>query len=284
MIRIVFAGLLAVAAAAQAQPAAASADTAIEATMLVTGTLDIETDGSVSAHAIDRAAQVPAYVRGIIDRAVPGWRFEPVEVDGQAVRARARMTLRLLATPIGDDDLQVSLASATFGEHDPDDSDYVTRVRMRAPEYPYYALERNASGTVYLLLRIDRDGRVAESVAEQVNLMGTADAETMDTLRKRFAESALAVTHRWKFKPPTTGEDADDSSWSVRVPVQFAMAGSNVGKAPYGQWEAYVPGPRQAASWLRDDSAFEANDAIATNSLQQVGAGYRLLTPLQPEG
>lgn len=282
MLRFVLAAMLAVAATPVHAQAPDKASLQFEASMLVTGSLDIETDGSVSAHAIDQEEKVPAYVTAIIGRAVGSWRFEPVIVDGVAVRARARMTLRLLATPVGTDDLAVTLASATFGEYDPKNSDYVTRVRMRAPDYPFFALERGATGTVYLLLKIDRKGRVAEAIAEQVNLDGVTDEETMATLRKRFTESALSVTHRWKFAPPTTGEYVDAPFWSLRVPVNFIMNRDEPGNEAYGKWTAYMPGPRQPAPWLREDDP-GANDAIASGTVQQTGTGYRLLTSLQPE-
>lgn len=253
-----------------------------EASMLVTGSLDIETDGSVSGHVLDHEEKVPAYITSVIGRAVGGWRFEPVMVDGTAVRARARMTLRMVATPVGTDDLAVTLASATFGEYDPKSSDYVTRVRMRAPEYPFFALERGATGTVYLLLKVDRKGRVAEAIAEQVNLDGVSDEETMATLRKRFTESALSVTHRWKFAPPTTGEYVDAPYWSLRVPVNFTMNRDVAGDEAYGKWTPYMPGPRQQAPWLQEEDP-GASDAIASGTVQQTGTGYRLLTSLQPE-
>lgn len=283
MLRILLTLLLAaVASSAQAKPSAGT-DVAIEASMLVSGSLIIERDGTVSSHEIDDADKVPDYVLAHIARAAPRWRFEPVAVDGKIVRAQARMTLRMLATPLGDGDLAVSLASATFGERYPTGSDYLSRLRMRPPEYPGLALQLGASGTAYLMLKIGRDGRVADAVVEQVNLRVTGDAATMDALRKRMAEASMKAARRWTFTPPTTGRQTGDPWWSVRVPVDFTMVGIDRREEDaYGRWVAYVPGPRQVVPWDTGEDSL-GNDAIAAGSLQQSGTGYRLVTPLQPE-
>lgn len=267
--------LAAVAAHAKGGP-----DARIEASMLVTGHVDIETDGSVSSLSIHREEEVPGYVADLVKRASPGWRFKPVLVDGKAVPARARMTLRMRATPLDDGDMAVSIASAWFGDRYPEGSDYVSRVRMRPPTYPLYALDRNAEGTVYLILRIGRDGKVADAFAEQINLRGIGPDSVMDTLRKEFSRAALVAARRWQFAPPTTGKQADDPDWSVRVPVVFMMGDNANPEEAYGKWMAYVPGPRRPAPWASPDWD-DGNDALADGSLRQAGTGFRLLTPLQ---
>ena len=271
--------LAAVIAVASASAGAKVAGTPVEASMLVTGTVDIEIDGSVSAHAIDDQDRLPGYVVDIVRRAADSWRFQPVLADGTPVPARARMTLRLLATPVDDDEMQVSISGASFGGHSPDDTGSIRKNRVQPPRYPPTALEWGAAATAYIVLKVGRDGRVAEAFAEQVNLHGVADAKTMTLLRTRFAEASLKAARRWTFTPPTTGGDADDPYWSVRMPVQFLM-GRQKGET-HGEWLAYVPGPRESAPWMddRDDS----NDAIAGGSLQLAGKGLRLLTPLQPD-
>src|SRR5690606_26005401 len=76
--------------------------------------------------------------------------------------------------------------------------------------------------------------------------------------------------------PPTTGEEVDDDHWTVRVPVEFRLYDDK--PAAYGQWEAYLPGPRTTAAWAQDDVS---PDAIAAGGLQPVGGGLKLLTPLR---
>lgn len=284
MLRILLVVLLAMPAAVLQAGDAPATDQPIEASMLVTGSLVIEPDGSVSSHGVDRAEEVPDYVLGHIARAVPRWRFEPVVVDGKIVRARARMTLRMLATPLDDGGLAVSLGAATFGDRYPTGTDYISGVRMRPPEYPSLALRLGASGTVYMVLKVGRDGRTAEAAVEQVNLRSIGDARTMERVRTHMSVAALKAARRWTFTPPSTGPEVDDPWWSVRIPVDFTMFGLDQREEDsYGRWIGYVPGPRNAAPWVIEDASL-GNDAIAAGSLEQAGTGYRLLTPLQPEG
>ncbi|MBJ7575288.1 TonB family protein [Luteimonas sp. MC1828] len=280
MFRFVLATMLALSAIWAPAQGARKSVAGFEVSMLVTGDLDIETDGSVSRHTIDRAEKIPPYAVNIIQQAISGWRFEPVVVDGKPVPARARMTLRLLGTPMEDGGLAVRLASATFGERGEHEGDRVSSIKMTPPRYPRAALHMGATGTAYLMLKIGPDGSVADAVAEQVNLRFVSDAMTMTAARKEFASTAIAAARRWTFAPPTTGDDMD-GPWTVRVPVTFAINSEATEEGTHGKWVAYIPGPRQPAPWAKDES--EGNDAIADGSFHQAGTGYRLLTPLQSE-
>jgi hypothetical protein len=136
---------------------------------------------------------------------------------------------------------------------------------------------------VYVVLKVGRDGRVADVLVEQVNLRVSGDPETMDRVRNRMSAAVLKAARRWTFTPPTTGPTVDDPHWLVRVPVEFTVVGRDRTEAEsYGRWVAYVPGPRQSAPWVPEESS--GNDAIAAGSLEQAGTAYRLTTPLQPEG
>src|SRR5690606_15275790 len=196
------------------------------------------------------------------------------------VAARARMTLRLLATPVGDDEFELTISAATFGSRDAADTARLRSKRLRPPKYPPTAAHWGASATAYVLLKVGADGRVAESFVEQVNLHGKTDPKTMALLRTRFAEESLDAARHWTFIPPTTGDEAGYDHWMVRVPIAYNM--SDRKPAGYGQWETYVAGPRHGAPWLK--TPIEGNDAIARGSLQLAGRGLRLLTPLQPQG
>ena len=52
-----------------------------EASMLVTGTVDIEPDGRVSGYRLDRVDELPPAVVDLVTKAAGAWRFEPVLVD-----------------------------------------------------------------------------------------------------------------------------------------------------------------------------------------------------------
>lgn len=86
----------------------------------------------------------------------------------------------------------------------------------------------------------------------------------------------------WNFKTPTVGPDSEGPYWTARIPVSFVLDESS-DPTPYGQWVGYLPGPVQVASWL-EKAAPDASDSGANGSIQLVGSGPRLLTPLQPQG
>lgn len=265
-------------AALLALPAFASGPGAVrkqvESSMVVTGSIDIEPDGSVGGYRIDRAEEVPPGVRDMVARFAPGWRFDPVLVDGRPAKARARMNLRLVARKIEKDSYQVSLRSATFGQDAPGES--LGSLKLGAPHYPREAIRAGASGIVYLAVKVGRDGRVIDAVAEQVNLTFISSENAMTRWREVFARSALAAARGWTFQPPTVGDSADDPWWAARVPVSYHL---ERGADSYGRWQAYVPGPRKPLPW-RGDVLAGGSDALPADGVFQVGRELRLRTPL----
>lgn len=259
----------------------------MEASMLVTGSLVLEPDGRVSAWELDRPEALAEPVVELITKAAGSWAFEPVTVDGEAVRAKARMSLRVVATPHDDDRFQLTIRSGHFGDdamsaeerRNAATTDHVRSVRMHPPAYPPGALRAGVTGTVYLVMRINRDGRVQDVFAEQVNLRVVGTEREMERMREMLARPALAAARRWTFSIPTTGDDADDEYWSLRVPVEYMLHGDKV--PGYGEWQAYIPGPRQKAPWsTRDLRADESPDAMIAGRVYQEGKGLKLLTRL----
>lgn len=251
-----------------------------QASMLVTGTIDIEPDGSVSAYVLDHEEKLPPFVADVVDRAVPGWRFEPVVVDGASVRARSRMTVRLVAAPAKDDGIEVRISGARFGAYEEEDAGFVRAVSRPPPRYPSMSARLYPRGDVYLALKIGREGQVMDVAVEQVNLRSAANATTSARIRKLFSDAAIDAARKWTFRPPTTGDQADAPYWSVTASISFLIHGDPVDD--YGDWIGYIPGPHQPAPWLRQAER-NSNDALADGTLLQLGTGPRLLTPLQPE-
>ena len=116
-------------------------------------------------------------------------------------------------------------------------------------------------------------------ITEQVNLGFVADERMMRQVREEFSKSALIAAKRWTFKPPTEGTEADAPFWQVRVPVDYKMFGQ---KTPgYGEWQVYVPGPRQHAPWMEAEQGdADSPDAMIAGGIYEIGKGRRLLTPL----
>lgn len=259
-----------------------------EASMLVTGHVLVDEEGNVSGWEIDRPEKLPPVVVRLVERSAPIWKFEPVLVDGQPSKAKARMSLRLVANQQDDGDYQISIRSGYFGEEAlrPEErmelagTNEVQSIDMHPPFYPVHAVRLGAQGTVYLIVRVNRKGLVDDVFPEQVNLKTLGNEKQMDRMREMLARPALNAASRWKFQIPTTGDLADNPFWLIRVPVDFDLT-PNAGPE-YGEWDAYIPGPRHKAPW--QDAGLDPNDspdAMVAGGIYQVGKGLRLLTPLQ---
>jgi len=107
-----------------------------EASMVLTGEIDIGTEGQVEAFRLDKRAQVDETIVTFVEGAVKTWRFAPVLVDGQAVKARTPATIRLGAKNNPDGTGLVTLLAANFETYDETSTDNVTKVKMSPPVYP----------------------------------------------------------------------------------------------------------------------------------------------------
>ncbi len=259
----------------------------VEMSLLATGVIDIDQDGTVSAHVLDQPDKLPPAVVELLGKAIPQWRFEPVEADGKVVKARTRMTVRVAANKQDDGSYQVRVNSASFSGTQDNEAGETIAVdgKMTPPRYPMQAAMAGIQGTVYLVLKIDRQGRVEEVVEEQTNLTWLGNEREMEQARSILARAAKSAASKWRYKPPTRGEQADDPHWSVRVPVEFALCDSprECGQStsePYGVWQAYIPGPKNSVPWISDEDNGQSPDALVAGGAYPVGAGPRLLTRL----
>ena len=247
--------------------------------MLVTGSVDIERDGSVGGHAFDKAEALPKGVVDMIDGAMKTWRFEPVTADGHAIAARSSFSLRVVGKQLDDGNYALRIAGVRFGKGD-DDTIPRRRGRLAPPRYPEDAVRNGVGGTVYLVLRIGRDGNVEDVIAQQVNLRVAATPQGNGALpravrgyQRRRRHAGGASIHRRRPRA------ADASSWSVQVPVDFFLPERP--PTVYGRWEAYVPGPRVPVPWRTDaEGAHGSADAVAAGGVySDSDNGPRLLTP-----
>lgn len=247
-----------------------------EASMLLTGTIDVDPKGVVSGFAIDHRDKVPAGVAQLVDATVPQWRFEPVIRDGQPVAARTSMGLLVVATQPDPTHYRVTVKGATFGD---DGAGGVTAKSMLPPKYPVVALKEMVSGEVYLVVRIDHLGTVVDVAAEQVNLRALGSDSAMNSWRMVFAESASNAAKQWTFHVPAAAFSDEGQFITIRVPVAYQFPGD---EPRYGEWSAYIPGPRQTIPWLHlhDMDDWSAPDALVAGGVYQPGKGLHLLTPL----
>lgn len=250
----------------------------VESSLLVRGTIDINPDGSVAGHVLQGREELPNGLVAMIERVVPQWRFEPVELRGGATRARATMSLRVVAKKLDGDNFSIEIRGAQFGDERPGEF-LAARDMLTPPRYPVPAARAGAGGTVYMVLKVGRDGRVEEAIAEQVNLRVVDDENAMRRWRDQLGTAALRAARNWTFSPPSKGDAVDAPYWSARVPVDFVAPGTKQPKE--GQWHAYVPGPLTEIPW-RDDKSSPASDALAAGGVYPLDGGPRLLSALNP--
>ncbi len=258
----------------------------VEASTLVTGMIVIAPDGSVSSHAVDQPEKLTPEIKAFIDRAIATWRFVPVVINGQAVTARTQMHLRLIAAKAEDGHYTVRAGGASFTGANADDSVHMdaSHPRRVQPKYPSEALQARVGGTVYLLLKVGRQGQVLDAAAEQVNLTSWGSERQMAGLRHAFAEASVLAAMRWTYAVPTTGPDVDAPYWVARVPVTFQIqrpGSRSDGFDSYGHWQPYVRGPQEIVPWL--DSRQLAADAVDTTpagSVLPLAPGPQLATPV----
>ncbi|MCI1149756.1 energy transducer TonB [Stenotrophomonas maltophilia] len=256
-----------------------------EMSMALSGSIDVAADGSVSKLVLDQRAMLAPGIASFVEGAIRGWQFEPTLHDGKPVAVHAPLRVRLRGKEQNDGSYQISMTSVDFSEYDPKATDSVTQKHMPAPRYPEDVFRNGGQGDVLLLVKVARDGTVADVIAEQVNMTVVAPERTMAKMRDLLAKASIGGARKWTFVPPTTGEDSTLDSWTVRVPVTFALNNSDNGQPErYGRWRAFIPGPRQAAPWRKPDAIEQAgSDLLPAGGVYMVDGtqrGLRLLTPL----
>ncbi|MFC4525101.1 hypothetical protein [Dyella halodurans] len=235
--------------------------------MVVTGVVRLNTDGSVHDFQLDHPEKLPEPVKNLVSQSAAAWKFQFAVAPTSLTTER--MYLRVVATMTDNDHASLRVAGADFDEAVNDDSETVQPPRYPHILYPKQALEEHASGTVYLLMRIGKDGKIQNIATEQVNLSNFAPTADMARYRKYLADTAMKSAQQWVFTVPTKGKRAARSEWLVRVPVSFLTTGESV--PDYGSWALYVPGPRENIPWLqRPKLALEAPDAVPNGALQSL--------------
>lgn len=251
----------------------------VESSLSVTGSIDIDAAGEVVAHTLDQPEKLPKGIVDMVARIAPRWRFEPVSLQRNAI-SRSAMSLLFVAKKQEDGQLAVELRSASFNSPSPQGKTILDKKTFRTPEYPFTALGGSGvSGTVYLVVRYDREGRILDIDAEQVNMRVIGTEAQMAQWRRALTQSCLTAAKRWKLVVPDGDIPAGRDSTVGRIPVSFST--EDMRETRYGQWEAYIPGPRANIPWMDSTSlAGSTPDALAPGAFYSADAQRRLLTPL----
>jgi hypothetical protein len=262
----------------------------VQASMLVTGTIVVTQDGSVNSYTLDQQNKLPSTVVNTIAQSLPHWKFA-IDTNGlqtdlhdnQANLFKAKMSLRLVAVPVGDKNYAVSISGASFGGGADSVSCKDSCKAQAKPIYPRKALHDRIGGTVFVLVRVDRDGKVDDLVARQVNLRAIGTKAEMALWRNDLANAAVKAIQQWTFDAPTSGKEASQPYWYAMVPVSFDICsgGFRCEVEAYGKWEGYVPGPQTPTPWKGDrKAAFDNTDAMPSGVAFQPDQRLKLLTPL----
>lgn len=256
----------------------------VESSMVLTGSIDVDPDGTVAAIALDQERDLSDVLSSFVRSTLTQWHFEPVrDEQGNALAVRAPMHLRLIARVMADDKAEIGIRSVDFSpESSPDD---LTKVRFkdtRPPSYPRDAARASLAADTFVMAKVGRDGRVEDLITRQVNLRSIGSERVMRKWRAEFAKASERAIRDWKFKVPTEGPQADAPYWVVTVPVIYRLSPDR-SKSQYGKWQAYVAGPLHPAPWLDPNEVrnLTSPDALADGGVYMAREdGLRLLTPL----
>lgn len=245
----------------------------IERSMVVTGTLEVNRDGSVHGYMLNQQEKLLPEVVEVIGRTVPTWKFEPIVLDSNLTTAKTTMSIRVVADKLDGDRYALSVRGVSFSDCNPGDT--LSYKDQKPPRYPDEAVQARVGGTVYLVALVDRHGTVDDVAAYQVNLRAMGDNYTTARLRKDLAQASLDAVKKWTFNVPQQAKSADDH-WRVEIPVNFVI--SPDGRAPphmeYGRWEAYVPGPIEQIPWLESQEQ-KTNGSVDAIPLENNGLAFQ---------
>ena len=80
-----------------------------EASMVLTGNIDVAADGAVSGLVLDQQASIAPAIAAFVDGTIRRWQFEPTLVDGKPVAKHAPLRVRLLGRPGADGSMVVNV-------------------------------------------------------------------------------------------------------------------------------------------------------------------------------
>ena len=210
------------------------------------GTLTIEPDGRVSDVTLPKALDA-ALVEAFAG-AIRGWRFEPIVIDGKAVRALGHMELRLAVEFQEKRLVGASIDRVVFTDPPaaavpvPADASVFS---LRPPRYPEGLAIRGVGGEVMLMVETDGEGRVER--AAPVSGLLYASVERRD---ESEAASAFKELARASVRAASTWRIAGCVATQCTVPVRFFPPGL----PPEAFWRPAHRVPVVAEPWTQGGS------------------------------
>lgn len=257
--------------------AAGPQNESVRASMLVTGTIQEAPDGSVATYAIDHPESLPPAVRSLLTDAIPTWKFDPLKAGGKAIAPKVPIAVRVVATTMDGDKVRLEIEGVHFGppDHDPG----IALVKQEKPVYPPAAEHALVHGTVYLAMRVDPAGKVADVAVQQVDMGVVGRDAELNRWRALLGRVSREAASQWVFTPAS---DAAAPYRIVRISVTFALRSIATGgttKPSYGHWNVYEPGPVQPVPWLDGRQPADGVDALPDGDIDLVGHGLHMQAP-----
>lgn len=269
--------LLSLAGMLHAAPDSTARET-VRASLIVKGTITVSDKGEVTGYTLYKPEKLPKVVVDLLHRAIPTWRFHPAVRKGHPVADKASMRARIVATPAGNHRFELSLAGTYFNDGLPRSRQVHLSGEHSRPVYPTMARMQRASGMAYVIVRINRQGRVEKAAVQKVDLTTRGSPAAMAHVRAMFGRSALNAVRDWRFTIPTAGPEAKAGYWDGRILIVYRIGRPGETRIAYGKWQPYIPGPRQYIPWLsRDKLAIDT--AQPGGTLQILGQGLQRIDP-----
>jgi hypothetical protein len=195
-----------------------------------TGELVVGTDGQVDSVTLDHK-ELGQDVMRAFEQQISEWKFEPLIKDGKAVRARAGVHLDLMVRmPGADGSATLMVRGVRFSE--PPDAENAGGTERAAgpipkgqvlspPQYPSQPLRAAAGAKIWLVVRLDEEGRVARVGTRSAELFNVTDrsAAWQKNYLGQFVEAAEKAAKDWRL-PAYAGTD-------VCIPVAFKLPGDD---------------------------------------------------------
>lgn len=282
--------LMAVLAAAPIS--AATPALTIEPRVLTTrleGELSIDPTGAVESYHV--LTDVAPGLAGKVEAMVRQLRFEPVELDGRPARAHTRMRVTLAGTPLDDDGLNVRLDNIGFPDSKkgrPDD-EYIPGLRMKVdrrsmPDYPVIAARAGVDADVLVIVKVGRDGRIADAAIRQSALIAAGgEPEAVAKLLSEFEYQSLRAVRRWHVAVDVDpGFQPTDAQMTALVPIVYRMQERTPPRL--GDWVWETRSQKREAPWIAPDPArptVGVADVGGADDLLRGEDGFRLAASSQ---
>lgn len=235
------------------------------------GTLSIDERGHVIAVELDNP-KIGDEIREGYARHIQDWRFEPVVIDGKPARVTGHMRLSLVAfRQDGVDGLRLGFRNVSFydppgWEGQPDDIRF--EGKPARPVFPEKAARAGIGASVQLMVKVGKDGAVAEAATQDVWLTGEkvgSDARRRG-LVEQFAASSERAAARWRFANAPEGK-------LLQVPVRYVFPDVDI-----RSWVRSRPEVVAVPQWVAEATQDSVLRAGAPG--EPISDRFRLLTKL----